>query len=1448
VRKLATLPLYSFVMADFDDDDGGGQEIDPAAFLVPEVLPGDRCTTIPGDRPAQVKFIGSIQGMPKGYWIGVQYDEKVGKNDGKVKGKRYFQCPPGHGGFIRSMKVTKMREEDSASSSPLLGKRPDSPHRPLLKLDGVVAADSSTRQSHRLSTRHELKGEAGEGLASRIARRRKEGHTARVRSTSPTWTRTVESWQEEVAPTLDPKAATPANSYATGDGLQTAVVASLAQFTIDGRDANDEPSAHKANPFVVAMRGSALYRLSQPALVRVKVINRGDGSYMCEYRPYMTGCYSITITLHGCHIIGSPFEVEVTTVRPDASRCLCKGEALHKAIARVPMKFDLLFVDKMGRPAIAEEVDLYLEPLQDPSEAAAAARGEEHDAIKAVDAHSAAAEQGEPSSDALDLGTAQPFPTPETSNLLGKRVGAAEEIGPTDAVSEEEVRAEPAWAAAASARATGKASFRSNSSPRRTARRSARSMGSPGEYSMVDAGTRQRHMALWTQRMTADKLRQRTVEGEAGNTAESKNRKDNVPQAHTSFAHEMAIDPVGFAFGGVDPGTLHAHGKLVKVHSVHYSVGLAGQYLMHVGLRQQMVPLPGSPFKLVVEPGAPFATSSRLPKKSLRLSGVASEEWQHGLLFPTKDVLGNMCNRGGANLVMKLSKTSAADEKAVEFSIVDMEDGSYELKWKCAISGSYPIDVLMGGAHVAGSPIHLNVNSAKPAVEQMTVTGAGQSKAIAGIKAKLMVKVADRFGNKFNSSAQTFPYKLGLILKPSVGKKEESSNDKSEKKSKASKDEKRESQMRGKGTALDESTAVSLPFEGKMIGSVFEIDYVAKEAGLMDLHIWAERSATDGAGGPTIIREPLPGSPFQAQVSEGSASALRSHVGAAEAGRQGAGDGFVAGENVVLRPQITDDFGNSSAAVEGELAAHHIKPRPTGHEQRQSREGLDKGADEVELPPPRAKGALGSYELLIEPVRAGLHYVHVRLGGHDISGSPVSFNLAPGPPTSSKCKLKTIVPPNDEPLLERSPITIRVTLFDKYGNQLEQGGTRVDAKPSGVGVAGAKVEDNQDGTYDINLMSGPPGEIKVAVRIDGNDLPSYQLTVQRSPEAAQEAAKDAKEKDEQELAPESKGAKGGKGGKKDGDVDEHAKDAVKSKTDPKSEEVALKPVPWMTGVKLRELCEQALAQAAELEARDVYTTFERRLGAAILKRLGEAGKVEDLLREWDANGDGDVSKQEFRQCVTGKSLQLKAPNKDIDDFFATMDADGGGSLDLKELKPALKVLKEKAAAIDKEKQLCTNCAKELRDKAEMMTKAAEDTDTVEIYEAKLAEMKANPAIEAKVGSAMSTTMHSKLGDMIAKWDKDGDGTVNKEEFRKNIKDLGVEANSYEIDELFTKLNTDGGGDLSLKQVEKSFTMMQKATWAAQKELKESDKTLARMRKEAAKQHSQIAALLKKQAE
>lgn len=252
----------------------------------------------------------------------------------------------------------------------------------------------------------------------------------------------------------------------------------------------------------------------------------------------------------------------------------------------------------------------------------------------------------------------------------------------------------------------------------------------------------------------------------------------------------------------------------------------------------------------------------------------------------------------------------------------------------------------------------------------------------------------------------------------------------------------------------------------------------------MELHLWAEKK-----DGSAEERTPLPGSPYAVMVSEGNASAAGSFVGEAEAGKQGSG--FVAGENIVLRPQVRDPYGNPATPVEGALSAEHVKPGTVGTWEL--------------LAPPKLKGGVGSYEVVIEPTKAGLHNVHIKLDDQDINGSPVSFTVAPAAPSSSKCKLMRAVPPEDSPLIEKSPIAIIATLFDRYGNQLDHGGVRVDAKASGVGVSGAKVEDNKDGTYAITLVAGPPGEIKVTVRIDGNDLPPYLLSVQKNPEAYADA-------------------------------------------------------------------------------------------------------------------------------------------------------------------------------------------------------------------------------------------------------------------------------------------------------------------------------------------------------
>ncbi|GFP84609.1 tubulin-folding cofactor b [Phtheirospermum japonicum] len=66
---------------------------------------GDRCQVEPGEKRGVVKFVGRAETLAPGFWVGIQYDEPLGKHDGMVKGKRYFDCPPLCGGMVRPDKV-----------------------------------------------------------------------------------------------------------------------------------------------------------------------------------------------------------------------------------------------------------------------------------------------------------------------------------------------------------------------------------------------------------------------------------------------------------------------------------------------------------------------------------------------------------------------------------------------------------------------------------------------------------------------------------------------------------------------------------------------------------------------------------------------------------------------------------------------------------------------------------------------------------------------------------------------------------------------------------------------------------------------------------------------------------------------------------------------------------------------------------------------------------------------------------------------------------------------------------------------------------------------------------------------------------------------------------------------------------------------------------------------
>ncbi|THU71272.1 hypothetical protein C4D60_Mb08t33800 [Musa balbisiana] len=73
--------------------------------LCANIKVGDRCEVEPGEKRGIVKFVGRAEDLGPGFWVGIQYDEPLGKHDGTVKGKRYFDCPPQHGVMLRPDKV-----------------------------------------------------------------------------------------------------------------------------------------------------------------------------------------------------------------------------------------------------------------------------------------------------------------------------------------------------------------------------------------------------------------------------------------------------------------------------------------------------------------------------------------------------------------------------------------------------------------------------------------------------------------------------------------------------------------------------------------------------------------------------------------------------------------------------------------------------------------------------------------------------------------------------------------------------------------------------------------------------------------------------------------------------------------------------------------------------------------------------------------------------------------------------------------------------------------------------------------------------------------------------------------------------------------------------------------------------------------------------------------------
>ena len=241
-------------------------------------------------------------------------------------------------------------------------------------------------------------------------------------------------------------------------------------------------------------------------------------------------------------------------------------------------------------------------------------------------------------------------------------------------------------------------------------------------------------------------------------------------------------------------------------------------------------------------------------------------------------------------------------------------------------------------------------------------------------------------------------------------------------------------------------------------------------------------------------------------------------------------------------------------------------------------------------------------------------------------------------------------------------------------------------------------------------------------------------------------------------------------------------------------------------------------------------TLLSRFGAAIAEKLpsGTLNEKASIVWEWDVNKDGKLSKVEFRMQVKGLGVGEDDVRK-IDELFKSFDTDNSDTLDLKELKVAFKRAVIEANKVRGARTDVLERVANLRKLAEHATQVAEKTTELEEEEAALVAMRdaQGVSLEEKLGQRIAK-QGTKIGD-VKGFDTDGDGTVDKKEFRAlvrsmEIKDLADEA----LDELYNSLDKDQSGSLELGEIKETLKRLQAAAATATGNLTDEAQLVAEM--------------------
>ena len=183
-------------------------------------------------------------------------------------------------------------------------------------------------------------------------------------------------------------------------------------------------------------------------------------------------------------------------------------------------------------------------------------------------------------------------------------------------------------------------------------------------------------------------------------------------------------------------------------------------------------------------------------------------------------------------------------------------------------------------------------------------------------------------------------------------------------------------------------------------------------------------------------------------------------------------------------------------------------------------------------------------------------------------------------------------------------------------------------------------------------------------------------------------------------------------------------------------------------------------------------------------------RVMDLFRIWDADGNGTISKKEFRKAI--RALRVSASVAEVDSVFATWDRDGSGSISSRELS---KILRRAAGGdIELPPELQAGAVGEIKLKSEndmALRKSQRDGPM------------ARTGITASLANIKIAMKEDRwrTKDMMNVLDQNDDGRVTARDFLSVIPVLGFDvAESEELLQLFRTFDADASGAVDFEEL------------------------------------------------